>query len=236
VDALRRVRKPFHRITYTEAVDILHSPATRRALEERTERDRATLAEQITKLGDLEKQAAAAKKEFQRDTLLAQAAELRENVRDLETDLTHRAEHIRLAQEFAWGSDLGGSDETILSRHFDHPVFVTDYPRQCKAFYMKRSERDPRTVRNMDLLAPDGYGEIIGGSQREDRLDVLVESIREKGLQPEDYDWYLDLRRYGSVPHGGFGMGVERVLAWICGLKHVRETIPYPRTPARAYP
>jgi asparaginyl-tRNA synthetase len=88
----------------------------------------------------------------------------------------------------------------------------------------------------MDLLAPDGYGEIIGGSQREDRLDVLVESIREKGLQPEDYDWYLDLRRYGSVPHGGFGMGVERVLAWICGLKHVRETIPYPRTPARAYP
>lgn len=101
---------------------------------------------------------------------------------------------------------------------------------------MKRSGDDPRVVLNMDLLAPEGYGEIIGGSQREDDLAALETAIREKGLRPEDYDWYLDLRRYGSVPHGGFGLGIERTLTWICGLKHVRETIPFPRTLARIYP
>jgi asparaginyl-tRNA synthetase len=95
---------------------------------------------------------------------------------------------------------------------------------------MKRHPDDPRRVRNMDLLAPEGYGEIIGGSQREDDLETLCQATRAKGLRPEDYDWYFDLRRYGSVPHGGFGMGIERALTWICGLQHVRETIPYPRT------
>lgn len=154
----------------------------------------------------------------------------------MEEDLRNRPEHIRNAQSFQWGHDLGGSDETIISRMHDRPVFVTHYPREAKAFYMKENADDKRVVNNVDLLAPEGYGEIIGGSQREDDLDVLERKIREQGLNPEDYDWYLDLRRYGSVPHGGFGLGIERTLTWICGLKHVRETIPFPRTMGRVYP
>lgn len=236
VETLRRIRKPFPRITYSDAVEILHNPATHRKMEEGILRDRELLQSHIAELQDLERQVAAIKKESQRDTLAAKAADLREAIQDLEADLANRPEHIRLAKAFEWGSDLGGSDETIISREFDQPVFVTEYPRQAKAFYMKRSTRDPRTVRNLDLLAPEGYGEIIGGSQREDQLDVLVEAMREKGLTPEDYDWYLDLRRHGSVPHGGFGLGVERAIAWICGLKHVREAIPFPRTLGRLHP
>jgi asparaginyl-tRNA synthetase len=116
------------------------------------------------------------------------------------------------------------------------PVFVTHYPRACKAFYMKRNADDPRIVNNLDLLAPEGYGEIIGGSQREDDLNVLLERLKEDGLKEADYEWYLDLRRYGTVPHGGFGLGVERTVAWICGLKHIRETIPYARMMGRIYP
>jgi asparaginyl-tRNA synthetase len=113
---------------------------------------------------------------------------------------------------------------------------VTEYPREAKAFYMKVSPRDPRLVRNFDLLAPEGYGEIIGGSQREEDSGVIEDNLRAKGLKPEDYSWYLDLRKYGSVPHGGFGLGVERTVAWLCGLKHVRETIAFPRTMGRVYP
>jgi asparaginyl-tRNA synthetase len=143
---------------------------------------------------------------------------------------------MELAANFEWGKDLGGSDETIISRLHDRPVFVTHYPRGCKAFYMKRDHADPRVVRNFDLLAPDGYGEIIGGSQREDDLNVLLERMAEDGLATEPYEWYLDLRRYGSVPHGGFGLGVERTVAWICGLKHIRETIAYPRMMDKVYP
>jgi asparaginyl-tRNA synthetase len=236
VEVLRRIRTPFPRITYSDAVEILHDPATHRKMEEEIARGRDLLQAQILELGALEAQIAATKKEAQRDTLAVKAAELREALHDLETDLANRPEHIRLAKAFEWGGDLGGSDETIISRQFDQPVFVSEYPRQAKAFYMKRSARDPRTVRNLDLLAPEGYGEIIGGSQREDQLDVLVEAMREKGLEPEDYSWYLDLRRYGSVPHGGFGLGVERTVAWLCGLKHVREAIPFPRTLGRLHP
>ena len=162
--------------------------------------------------------------------------DLRESIQDLERDVKSRPAHIELAQSFEWGKDLGGSDETILSRQFERPVFVTDYPRQAKAFYMKVSSDDPRVVRNMDLLAPEGYGEIIGGSQREDDLDMLEQRIKEQGLDTADYEWYLDLRRYGSVPHGGFGLGLERTLGWICGLKHVRETIAFARTMGRIYP
>jgi len=111
-----------------------------------------------------------------------------------------------------------------------------DYPRACKAFYMKRNAQDPTRVNNVDLLAPEGFGEIIGGSQREDSHDALLERIHEEGLDPADYAWYLDLRKYGTVPHGGFGLGVERTVAWICGLKHIRETIPFPRMMGKFYP
>jgi asparaginyl-tRNA synthetase len=135
-----------------------------------------------------------------------------------------------------WGEDIGGDEETALSESFDKPLFLFNYPREIKAFYMSPNSEDPRTVLNDDLLAPEGYGEIIGGSQRNDDYDSLTTRIEEEGLDPEAYRWYLDLRRYGSVPHAGFGLGIERLLSWICLLPHVREAIPFPRLINRLYP
>jgi asparaginyl-tRNA synthetase len=138
--------------------------------------------------------------------------------------------------EIEWGRDLGGADETLLAEESDLPTFVYNYPKEAKAFYMKENPQDPRTVLCNDLLAPEGYGEIIGGSQREDDLDRLLARIREEGLPEEAYEWYLDLRRYGSFVHSGFGLGVERTVAWITGRPHVRELIPFPRLMNRLNP
>ncbi len=137
---------------------------------------------------------------------------------------------------FEYGTDLGGTDETVLSEHFDRPVCITHYPVHVKAFYMKPDPEQPDKALCVDVLAPEGYGEIIGGGQRIDDLDLLVERLREHNLPQSAFEWYLDLRRYGSVPHGGFGMGIERCVSWICRLEHVRETIPYPRMLYRLYP
>jgi len=139
-------------------------------------------------------------------------------------------------QPFEYGTDLGGTDETVLSEHFDRPVAVTHYPARVKAFYMKPDPQQPDKALCVDVLAPEGYGEIIGGGQRLDDLDLLLTRIKEHGLPQEAFEWYLDLRRYGTVPHGGFGMGIERCVSWICKLEHVRETIPYPRMLYRLYP
>ena len=131
--------------------------------------------------------------------------------------------------DFKWGDDLGANDETIISNQFDRPVMVHRYPSEIKAFYMKRDPENPKVALAVDVLAPEGYGEIIGGSQREDDYDVLLGRIKEHNLPVEAFQWYLDLRKYGSVPHAGFGLGLERTVGWICGLDHVRETIPFPR-------
>jgi asparaginyl-tRNA synthetase len=141
-----------------------------------------------------------------------------------------------LGSDITWGADLGGDDETLLAKEFDRPVFVYNYPRQVKAFYMKENPEDPRTVLNNDCLAPEGYGEIIGGSQREDNYDKLLARIKEQGLDPEVYRWYLDLRKYGTFVHSGFGLGIERTVAWICGIPHIREAIAFPRQIHRLYP
>ena len=135
-----------------------------------------------------------------------------------------------------WGGDFGGPDETALSQQFDRPVMVHRYPAAIKAFYMKPDPDRPELALGVDVLAPEGYGEIIGGGERLADLELLLARIEEHKLPKEAFEWYLDLRRYGSVPHGGFGMGIERVVAWICGLEHVRETIPYPRMLYRLYP
>jgi asparaginyl-tRNA synthetase len=135
-----------------------------------------------------------------------------------------------------WGGDFGGPDETALSEEFDRPVMVHRYPSAIKAFYMKPDPERPELALGVDVLAPEGYGEIIGGGERLADLDLLVKRIEAHHLPKEAFEWYLDLRRYGSVPHGGFGMGIERAVAWICGLEHVRETIPYPRMLNRLYP
>jgi asparaginyl-tRNA synthetase len=135
-----------------------------------------------------------------------------------------------------WGGDFGGPDETALSERYDRPVMVHRYPSAVKAFYMKPDPARPEVALGVDILAPEGYGEIVGGGERLADLDLLLQRIREHDLPQEAFEWYVDLRRYGTVPHGGFGMGIERVVAWICKLDHVRETIPYPRMLYRLYP
>ena len=141
-----------------------------------------------------------------------------------------------LESKFEWGGDLGSPDETYLSAQFDKPVMVHRYPAKVKAFYMEPDPQRPELALCVDVLAPEGYGEIIGGSQRMASHELLLQRIHEHGLPEEAFKWYLDLRKFGSVPHGGFGMGIERAVAWICGLEHVRETIPFPRMLHRLYP
>jgi len=137
---------------------------------------------------------------------------------------------------FEWGGDFGAPDETALSEEFDRPICVHRYPAAVKAFYMKQDPQRPELALGVDVIAPEGYGEIIGGGERATDYEFLVEQIKKHDLPQEAFEWYLDLRRYGSVPHGGFGMGIERVVSWICGLEHLREAIPYPRMLYRMYP
>jgi len=150
------------------------------------------------------------------------------------TDAVEKLKALGAGME--WGRDLGGDAETLLAKQYDRPVFVYNYPKAVKAFYMKENPADPRTVLNNDCLAPEGYGEIIGGSQREDDYEKLRARIRAEGLPEESYSWYLDLRKYGTFVHAGFGLGVERTVAWICGIPHIREAIAFPRTLYRLWP
>jgi asparaginyl-tRNA synthetase len=141
-----------------------------------------------------------------------------------------------IESRFEWGGDLGSPDETYLSNQFDGPVMIHRYPAAVKAFYMEPDQERPELALCVDVLAPEGYGEIIGGGERASSLELLLNRIQEHGLPEEAFDWYLDLRKYGSVPHAGFGMGIERCVAWLCGLEHVRETIPFPRMLYRLKP
>jgi len=161
------------------------------------------------------------------DEALELLAQIREETED---------ETLRALLEIEWGDDFGSPHETELARRFDRPVFVYGYPTQAKAFYMEPWPGRPEVSKSVDLLAPEGYGEITGGSERISDLKLLEERLVEHNLPREAFEWYLDLRRYGSVPHSGFGLGVERTVAWICGIEHVRETIPFPRMLKRAYP
>ncbi|HWZ27415.1 MAG TPA: asparagine--tRNA ligase [Gemmatimonadales bacterium] len=175
----------------------------------------------------------------------AELTELERNLAPLEAvrppfpriSYTDAVEKLKaLGADMEWGRDLGGDAETLLAKQYDRPVMVFNYPREVKAFYMKENPADPRTVLNNDCLAPEGYGEIIGGSQREDDYDKLLGRIRHEGLPEEAYGWYLDLRKYGTFVHAGFGLGVERTVAWICGIPHIREAIAFPRTLYKLWP
>jgi asparaginyl-tRNA synthetase len=135
-----------------------------------------------------------------------------------------------------WGSDLGAIEERAITTDREIPVFIVNYPKELKPFYMKENPDDPRTYKNSDLLAPEGFGEIIGGSERETDMNLMIERLEEKGEGLDNYQWYLDLRKYGSVPHSGFGLGLERIVTWVCKLDHIRDSTPYPRTVARVYP
>jgi asparaginyl-tRNA synthetase len=142
----------------------------------------------------------------------------------------------KAGKEVEWGEDFGGDEETVLSEHFDKPVFIHRYPAKCKAFYMKTDRVNEKLSLCVDMIGPEGYGELIGGGQREDDLEMLINRIKEHNLPQEHFEWYLDIRRYGTFPHAGFGLGIERTLSWICGIHHVRETIPFPRLLDRLTP
>ena len=171
--------------------------------------------------------------------LLERDTKVLENITKPFYKMTH-AEAVKklheLGSDIKEDDDLGADDETMLTNEYDNPIFVTNYPAKIKAFYMKRNEQDESLAECADLLAPEGYGEIIGGSQREDDYETMKTRIKEYKLPEKDFEWYLDLRKYGSMPHGGFGFGLERIVAWVCGLQHVREAIPFARTIYRIRP
>jgi asparaginyl-tRNA synthetase len=235
IPALEKIKPPFYRLTYTDAVDILRGEKTKNFLAGQLEDLKNEKQQLETKIRELEEQQKGQLKQWQQDKIAAELIELNSTLSEVDTRIENNPKHAKLAAEFQWGKDLGGSDETIISQMHDKPVFVTHYPKEAKAFYMKTDRDNEKVALNFDLLAPAGFGEIIGGSVREDDYDLLVARIKEQGLNVENYDWYLDLRKYGSVPHGGFGLGVERTIAWLTGEKHIRQCIAFPRLMDKVY-
>jgi asparaginyl-tRNA synthetase len=230
IGALEKIKPPFCRLTYTEVGDILTSDKAKDFLAAQLNDLQAEKQKTENRIAELETEQQEPKlKQWKRDKIAAELIELRSNLTEVDTRIENNPKHVQLAAEFNWGKDLGGSDETIISQMHNKPVFVTHYPKQAKAFYMKTDPENDKVVQNFDLLAPAGFGEIIGGSMREDDYEALLGRIKEQNLTPEDYSWYLDLRKYGSVPHGGFGLGVERTVAWLTGERHIRQCIAFPR-------
>ena len=233
--ALESVQKPFARISYTDAVDLLKSKKTK-ALLDAHESDLRTEQSVLEEERDANSAMYGQAKKWKKRRLDARAIEINSRLDEITEVLRNIGGWRQSAHAFEWGGDFGGSDETLLSWHFDRPVIVHRYPAAVKAFYMKRDPEDDRLALGMDILAPEGFGEIIGGGQRADDLDFLESQLEAHQLPREAFEWYLDLRRYGSVPHSGFGLGLERTVSWICGLDHVRETIPFPRMLGRLSP
>ena len=239
---LENVNQDFPRVSYDEAVKILRGEQLvngKNAIDvQRADlaAAEAGIAEKQADITEREAAIAAGMKKGARKFNEAKIITLRAEIADLEEQVRNIPKWIASAEGFTHGEDLGGSDETVLTRVFDAPVMVYNWPTKIKAFYMKEVDGNPDYVKGVDLLAPDGYGEIVGGSERETNLAVLLQKIEEHGLPMEAFEWYVDLRRYGSVPHAGFGLGLERLVRWICGLHHLRETIPFPRRYGRLFP
>lgn len=240
---LERVREPFIRMKYEEAVDIIKG--------EKTVNGKTTIQILEEDLADLKTQIAAAENEItERENKIASGSltkgEANFNRNKIDTlkneiaDLLEKAANIptwlNSAQNFERGNDFGGSDETVLTRMFGQPIMVYNWPQEVKAFYMKEDENDKGYAKGVDLLAPEGYGEVVGGGERETDIERLKRKIVEHELPMEAFEWYLDLRKFGNVPHSGFGLGLERLVTWICGLQHVRESIPFPRFYGRLTP
>ncbi len=227
--------QPFKRISYSEAVEQLKGDKTKELLE-KMESDRSEELSSIKQeLEEIKKEHGSAKK-WRKAQIDQRIKEIHLRIDQVEEDLRNIPVWKESAAKFQWGNDFGGSDETILTMQYDTPLLVHRYPAEVKAFYMKRDPENEKLALALDVLAPEGYGEIVGGSQREEDIDLLKKRIAEHDLPEELFKWYLDLRRYGSVPHSGFGLGIERTVAWICGLSHVRETIPFPRMLGRLRP
>ncbi|MDR8391555.1 asparagine--tRNA ligase [Aliifodinibius sp. S!AR15-10] len=229
------VENDFPRISYNEAVETLKSDETAELLDQMVEDRQEERSELMKEREEIEKERGSAKK-WRKAQIDERIREIAARIEQIEEDLRNIPGWKESALNFEWGTDFGGSDETILMMQYDTPIIVHRYPAEVKAFYMKRDPEDEKLALACDVLAPEGYGEIIGGSEREDDLGTLKKRIHEHDLPEDLFDWYLDLRKYGSVPHSGFGLGLERTVAWLCGLDHVRETIPFPRMLGRLRP
>ncbi len=225
----------FPRVHYSEAVEIITSEATQQMLDAEIADLEAEQAALTAERDEGRARYGQAKKGEKR-RLDAREIEIGGRLEEIEEALRNLPQWKQSAADFEWGTDFGGSDETVLTRHFDRPIIVHRFPAAVKAFYMKRDPEDDRLALGMDVLAPEGYGEIVGGGERATDLAFLKSQIKAHGLPQDVFEWYLDLRRYGSVPHAGFGLGLERTVAWVCGLPHVRETIPFPRLLGRLNP
>ncbi len=236
IGMLESIKAPFYRLSYTEAVDLLHSDKAKEYLQKDLEMKTERVKELESSILQWTEDEKTARKQWQKDKLANQIKSGKEEVTELQKQVKNIPGHMELAANFKWGKDLGGSDETIISNLYDRPIFVHRYPKDVKAFYMQPDPEDERLVLNFDCLAPQGYGEIIGGSMREICHAAMVKRITDEGYNMDDYLWYLDLRKFGSVPHGGFGLGIERTVAWIAGIKHIRETIAFPRMMGKIYP
>ena len=240
---LETVSKKFPRLSYDEAVEILKGNQdvdgqnTLLTIEQDIKNNAARIVE--IKEDIAQREAAIAAGGMKKGAINFNQNKidtLKQELKQMEEDQRNLPQWLESARNFEYGNDFGGSDETVLTRLFDCPIMVYDWPHEIKAFYMKRNPEDPRFARGVDVLAPEGYGEIVGGGERETSEEWLVEKINEHKLPMDVFQWYLDLRRYGSVPHSGFGLGLERLVAWICKLDHVRETIPFPRYYGRLEP
>ncbi len=233
----------FPRMTYDQAVRIIKGEEevngvnSIKSLEDELGACEAKLQEIDAEIADREaKMATPGTKKGEIIFHQTKITQLKQEKTDIEEDLRNIPQWIASAKNFEYGNDFGGSDETVLTRLFDRPVMVYDWPHEVKAFYLKRNPSDDRFARGVDVLAPEGYGEIVGGGERETDLASLTAKIEEHQLPMESFEWYLDLRKYGSVPHAGFGLGLERLVTWVCKLKHVRESIPFPRMYGRLTP
>ncbi len=233
---LENIVKPFPRLTYDEAVRIIkgeqdvNGQNSIKTLEVDLAKTEASMAEVNAEIAEREeKLKTPGMKKGEIGFNQNKVDSLKNELKDLEEDLRNIPQWIASAKNFEYGNDFGGSDETVITRLFDVPIMVYNWPHEVKAFYLKRDPDNERFARGVDVLAPEGYGEIVGGGERETDLELLTAKIEEHQLPMEAFEWYLDLRRYGSVPHAGFGLGLERIVTWVCKLPHVRESIPFPR-------
>jgi asparaginyl-tRNA synthetase len=235
--------KKFPRLTYDEAVAIIkgekdvNGQNSIKSLENELALVETKMAETLAEIADREaKIAVLGMKKGEINFNQNKIASLKNDLKDLEENQRNIPGWIASAKNFEYGNDLGGSDETVITRLFNSPIMVYDWPHAVKAFYLKRNPTDERFARGVDVLAPEGYGEIVGGGERETDETKLRAKITEHDLPMDAFEWYLDLRKYGSVPHAGFGLGLERLVTWLCKLKHVRESIPFPRMYGRLLP
>lgn len=240
---LRNITRPFPRLTYDEAVRIIRGEDQVNgvnaitSLEEELESVKTRIDDSRREIAEREEKIKTpGMKKGEIGFNQAKIDKLKQELAELEEQERNIPQWLNSARTFEYGNDFGGSDETVLTRLFDVPIMVYNWPHEVKAFYLKRDPDNARFARGVDTLAPEGYGEIVGGGERETDEALLIEKINEHKLPMEAFEWYLDLRRYGSVPHSGFGLGLERLVTWICKLPHVRESIPFPRMYGRLMP